>query len=1046
MTAGNISLDNFRSTCRLRVGETDLTGFISKQNVANFLGIPFAKVAARFRTARRIDLEDLHGDVDATRYGPRCPQKVDTIHPIMCNVFEKLSTEQRTDEDTCLHLNVYAPLEGTVKSNAEKIPVFVWIHGGGFNNGDNTTEFDGNHLVQRSMELGKPIIIVTFNYRLNLFGFSASLELIEEAKSLGETPVMNQGLNDQRLGLQWVQSSIQYFGGDASNVTLGGESAGAASVLYQIRGGQPLFRQALIQSTPRLRLGTLKESQAAFDKLVRSAASQRMHRALKSSQLYGQCPQRESSSYLMAQFQHRWKIQPAEWCPQVVLGCTKDEAALFFMNMTHSNEGQIVDFLRSIVPDAPVATIFPGGKPTLQALIEWMTNDVFTHPTLELAAKVIENGPKLFLYTIDLVDPFPGPLHGYAWHSFGVPLTFYQPPGRVYPRFQVTQEKMSASYINFFYGLEPWEPYRAAGRQMSWNGERTGVVNVKPSIVEDSGDNEILSIPQPPTGSPENRVTNQHDLFGDHFNDTKIYSSTGKMASNPPQGSMGKTVLVSLAVMCGSFTFGIESGTIAGFQAMEPWLKDYGYYDASLGAWNIHTNIQTAVGGVVLGGAVLGSIVSGPLGSRFGRRPGLFAIGVSAILGAIFQIVYPSLGLLLLGRVMQGVAIGLASNFVTVYQSEVAPTQYRGIMISLYQLGINIGGLIGTCINEGTHSMTTRWSYRIPLLTSLFFPTLLIIVTIFLPESPRWFLSVGRTDEAFKSIQRLRGKEYPLSQVQSDIDDIAQHIALERELEASSSYLDLFKGTDKRRTGIVVGVLLFQVLSGITFINSYGTYFFQVSGISNVFVVTVIASVCQLSGLLVMYPTMRFMGRRAILLWGAAAEAVCLFTIAIVDVAAPGSNAAAKCLVAFTCLFGFFFTWSWGAVGWVVASEASSTTLRSKTQSVGTAASWAMTVVISVVVPYLINPTAANLGGKVGFIFGGLTIIAFIWAYFYLPETGGRSLEELDELFLDRIPARRFKSYKSSGLEHFANHTASAVIGDKKGILIVQHEDKEYPV
>jgi MFS family permease len=188
------------------------------------------------------------------------------------------------------------------------------------------------------------------------------------------------------------------------------------------------------------------------------------------------------------------------------------------------------------------------------------------------------------------------------------------------------------------------------------------------------------------------------------------------------------------------------------------WLKDFGYYDEQLHAWNIKTNIQTTVGAMILVGAVLGSIIAGPIGSNLGRKPGLIAIGVSAILGAILQVVYAHLALLLLGRLLQGgkrhqymescstgvfadhlavVAIGLASNFIPVYQSEVAPTKYRGIMVSLYQLGINIGGLIGTCINIGTHGMPSRWAYHIPLITSLVFPSILVIVTTFLPESPR---------------------------------------------------------------------------------------------------------------------------------------------------------------------------------------------------------------------------------------------------------------------------------------------------------------------
>lgn len=141
MGADNISLDNFLQDRKLRIGQVEINGFVSKQNVANFLGIPFAKFPARFRTAQRLDLKDLQNDVDATSYGPRCPQKVDVHHHVMSNVFERLSTSQRCDEYTCLRLNVYTPRGATGAPGGAKYPVFAWIHGGGFTNGDNTTEF-----------------------------------------------------------------------------------------------------------------------------------------------------------------------------------------------------------------------------------------------------------------------------------------------------------------------------------------------------------------------------------------------------------------------------------------------------------------------------------------------------------------------------------------------------------------------------------------------------------------------------------------------------------------------------------------------------------------------------------------------------------------------------------------------------------------------------------------------------------------------------------------------------------------------------------------
>lgn len=137
----NISLDNFQQSRSLNVAQLQLNGFISKHGVANFLNIPFAQFPGRFRTAKRLDLNTLTDPLDASRYGPRCPQKIDNIHPLMHNMFEKLSTTQRCDETTCLHLNVYAPPTNPGSARPSTLPVFVWIHGGGFNNGDNTTEF-----------------------------------------------------------------------------------------------------------------------------------------------------------------------------------------------------------------------------------------------------------------------------------------------------------------------------------------------------------------------------------------------------------------------------------------------------------------------------------------------------------------------------------------------------------------------------------------------------------------------------------------------------------------------------------------------------------------------------------------------------------------------------------------------------------------------------------------------------------------------------------------------------------------------------------------
>ncbi|KIW74924.1 hypothetical protein Z517_11695 [Fonsecaea pedrosoi CBS 271.37] len=484
----NISLDNVRENFSFRAEDVQINGFMSKQGVANFLGIPYAQFPARFRTARRVDLGLLDGQLDASRYGPRCPQKTDNIHPMMHHMFEKLSMSQRCDETTCLHLNIYAPPQSVGVAEHSRLPVFVWIHGGGFNNGDNTTEFNGNHLVRRSMDLGRPIVIVTLNYRLNVFGFLSSREIVQEAKSLDEVPILNQGLNDQRIGLEWIQKSIHHFGGDASKVTLSGESAGAASVCCHLKGGHALFHQALIQSSPKPRLRSLEEAQATFDQLVESAGIAKdasdaeklaMLRALSADRLVElfdgsvSLPIEDPNWFELAT---SWDSVP-RWCSRIIMGHTKDEAALFLTPFQNLPDAVLAEHVRKLAPELVGDALFSGGKDALHALTEWATEETFVRPTMDMLSDAAEQGTTVYAYEISVVDPFPGPLHGYAWHSFGVSLTFYEPSARVYPQIKATQDKMSEAYVAFFHGLEPWEAFNVAKRKMCWDGEQTRLVD-----------------------------------------------------------------------------------------------------------------------------------------------------------------------------------------------------------------------------------------------------------------------------------------------------------------------------------------------------------------------------------------------------------------------------------------------------------------------------------------------------------------------------------------------------------------------------------------
>ena len=137
----NDLFENLRGDLTLFIGNVPLKGFISKHGVANFLNVPYARVPIRFRTAVPIPISAHQRGLDVTLYGPRCPQKANGLQDMMAHVFENVSLSQAPDETNCLHLNIYTPPVATCSTATSMLPVFVWIHGGAFNLGDNSTQF-----------------------------------------------------------------------------------------------------------------------------------------------------------------------------------------------------------------------------------------------------------------------------------------------------------------------------------------------------------------------------------------------------------------------------------------------------------------------------------------------------------------------------------------------------------------------------------------------------------------------------------------------------------------------------------------------------------------------------------------------------------------------------------------------------------------------------------------------------------------------------------------------------------------------------------------
>lgn len=495
------------STASIQAEKLKVQGIINPSTkVTNYLGIQYASIPARFRQSQIINLSDLDGVLDATQYGPRCPQ-ITLNRPETAHLYEgvRRSSEYPMDEFGCLRLNIYVPQDAP----EEPLPVLVWIHGGGFIFGDGNSEFDGNYLVEHSVETGKPVIYVALNYRLGFFGFLSSKELQAEAEADGEIPFANMAMHDQRVALQWIQKHIQYFGGDPANVTIAGESAGGWSVLAHLRSNVPVCQRGIILSSPNLDFPRPDEVQKTFDELVAGAGvapdapSEEKLKALRNidamEMVKLMAPRLATpiwdEHWLVYQDGKRPFAGPAPfapWVKSVVVGSTRDEAAIFgAVHWQTWTAQQFVDRVNSSFSDPKLTqelseaygiSTSASAETCLAGFVAMVTDAIFSGLPFTVADPSSSSStsppPPVSLYRFEQADSFPqSPLKGYAYHAldnaFFCRLPAVAGADARDPDARETANRLSQAVLTFAYGSQPWPTYDTKKRIMVFDGANT---------------------------------------------------------------------------------------------------------------------------------------------------------------------------------------------------------------------------------------------------------------------------------------------------------------------------------------------------------------------------------------------------------------------------------------------------------------------------------------------------------------------------------------------------------------------------------------------
>jgi len=465
----------------------------------------------------------------------------------------------------------------------------------------------------------------------------------------------------------------------------------------------------------------------------------------------------------------------------------------------------------------------------------------------------------------------------------------------------------------------------------------------------------------------------------------------------------------------GGILYGYDTGVINGVKTMDNWLQTVGHPDPTQpSGYAITSSQESLVVSILSAGTFFGALFGAPFADLLGRKWGLISACLVFSIGIAMQTAATAIPLFAVGRVFAGLGVGIVSTIAPMYQSECAPKWIRGAVVSLYQWAITIGILLATVITNATKDRPDHSSYRIAIAVQFVWAAVLAFGMLFLPESPRWLIKRGKDEAAIHAMTRLTGLSRDDPELHGDLDDIRLNLRHEQEL-GESSYLDCFKPSKNRialRTWTGIALQAWQQLTGINFIFYFGTAFFQSVGINNAFLISIATAIVNVFMTLPGIWAVERVGRRTLLLIGAAGMCICEYIVAIVGVTISSGNLAGhRTLIAFICIYIAFFASTWGPIAWVITGEIFPLQVRAKAMSMSVASNWLWNFAIAYATPFLVNsgPGNANLGTKVFFIWGSTCLGCLIFTFFFIPETKGLSLEQIDLMYEHVTPLNSYK-------------------------------------
>ncbi|KAJ5579987.1 uncharacterized protein N7459_005972 [Penicillium hispanicum] len=474
------------------------------------------------------------------------------------------------------------------------------------------------------------------------------------------------------------------------------------------------------------------------------------------------------------------------------------------------------------------------------------------------------------------------------------------------------------------------------------------------------------------------------------------------MVLNKAQGAS----LQRMIAVLGSVAFlvqGYNQAVMNGFTTLPNFLSTIPQVDTVNTTGGQKSHNSTILGLVVaifeLGSAI-GALSCLAVGDRLGRPKTMLLAGCICAVGAVIQATTYSLAQILVGRIVTGIGMGIYTGTIPMYVSETASAEKRGQLVLVEGVFALSGFVLAAWVNFGMYYTTGPVSWRFPIALQLVFIIFLVTLTPFLPESPRWLVKKERLEEATSIMARLMGLPVDDPQVAKEISII--HAAIARNAghgnQHSGNPFSLNKHRHLHRLIIAMTVTMFTQLSGINVVTFYSTSIFeQTLGYAGTYA-RIFAACLQialaLGGLTAVFVVDRF-GRRPLMMFSLASMVV--GQAAVAGLTSNLSNhSAGKAAIFFYFWADYTLTIGMFMIPFMYGAEVAPPNIRHKITALGATSSWLFNFMVAEVTPVAF----ANIKWRYNIVYAATSAAGCVCIFLFYPETRGRSLEEIDEIFL----------------------------------------------